>query len=95
MTGPSPEFDLPFETKCYVCTHVLNRSRPVLYVSRPDGDWCMLCGAEHPEDANAYRVVGIGHVLDEDPAIAEVLDLAPNQEAERAAVREVWVRSSF
>lgn len=87
--------EIPYETKTYVCTHVLDRSRPVLYVTRPDGDWCALCGDEHPDDASAYRVVGIGHVLDYDPSVAEVLDLRPNQEAEREAVGEPWARSDF
>lgn len=95
VTQPSIERDLPYETKCFVCIHVFDRSRPVLYVTRPDGDWCALCGAEHPEDANAYRVVGIGHVIDDDPGLSEILDLAPNQEAERSTVGDPWVRSSF
>ena len=83
------------ETKSYVCIHVFDRSRPVLYVTRPDGDWCALCGDDHPDDANSYRVVGIGHVIDFDPKVAEVLDPGPFQEAERVAVGEPWTRSEF
>jgi len=76
-----------------VCIHVFSRTRPVLYVTRPEGDWCALCGDEHPQDASSYRVVGIGHVISHDPTVAELLDLEPNQEAERAAVGEPWTRS--
>lgn len=83
------------ERKCYVCTHAFQRLRPVLYVTRPDGDWCFLCGDEHPDQAAFYRVVGMGHVLTEDPALAEVFDLAPSEEAERASVTSVWKRSQF
>ena len=95
VTSQTMPSEIPCETKTYVCAHVFDRSKPVLYVTRPDGDWCALCGDEHPDDASAYRVVGIGDVFDYDPSVAEVLDLRPNQEAERDAVGEPWVRSDF
>jgi len=40
------------EIKTYVCLHVFDGVRPVFYVTRPDGDWCALCGADHPDDAS-------------------------------------------
>lgn len=86
---------LPFETKSYVCIHVFDGSMPVLYVTRPEGDWCALCGDDHPDDASYYRVVGLGHVVQQDPTVAEVLDLEANEEAEREAVGSPWVRSGF
>ncbi|MGY3379464.1 hypothetical protein ACVWYS_001421 [Arthrobacter sp. TE12231] len=95
VTIPTSQPQLPYETKSYVCIHVFDRIRPVLYVTRPDSDWCALCGGDHPDDASSYRVVGIGHVVDYDPSVAEVLDLRPNQEAEREAVGEPWRRSDF
>lgn len=79
--------------KSYVCTHVFAESRPVLLVSRPDGDWCFLCGAEHPEDASAYRVVGVGHVFEKDPTLQPLEDLAPDWEAEREGVGKPWIRT--
>ncbi len=83
-------------TKTYVCTHVFDAQRPVLYVTRPDGDWCFLCGGDdHPDDAAAFRVVGLGHVVERDPSLGEILDLAPNEEAERATLSATWVRSRF
>lgn len=87
--------NLPYETKAYVCTHVFDRSRPVLYVTRPDGDWCLLCGAAHPEEGSEYRVVGLGHIVDQDASLAEVLDLKVNEEAERGAMELTWTRSRF
>lgn len=86
---------LPCETKSYVCIHVFDGTRPVLYVTRPEGDWCALCGDDHPDEASSYRVVGLGHVVDRDPTVGEVLDLSPNEEAERSSVGAPWVRSSF
>ena len=52
---------IDFHQKAYVCIEVFRGERPVLLVSREDGDWCFLCGADHPDDASFYRVAGIGH----------------------------------
>lgn len=95
VSGPASR-QLDDHTKTYVCTHVFEAERPVLYVTRPDGDWCFLCGADdHPDDAVAFRVVGLGHVVERDASLGEVLDLAPNEEAERATASATWVRSRF
>lgn len=81
--------------KAYVCLHVFEGQRDVLLVSRPDGDWCLLCGGDHPDDPSSYRVVGIGHFLDADQSLREVLDLDVDEEAERARVGGPWERSYF
>ncbi len=81
--------------KAYVCNHVFDQTRPILLVSRPDDDWCFLCGDSHPDDASAYKVVGIGHVFDQDPSLRAVEDLSPNWEAERTALGQPWIRTSL
>lgn len=58
--------------------------------SSADGDWCLLCGDEHKDDPSAYRVVGIGHILERDPTINALLDLPPEWEAERNAEGDDW-----
>lgn len=95
MVTPQLRLGLPYETKAYVCVHVFEKTLPVLYVTRPDGDWCALCGGDHPDDASAYRVVGLGHVVEGDETLSEVLDLAPNEEAERVSVGTPWTRAQF
>lgn len=35
--------------KAYVYPHVFDDSIPVLLVSRPEGDWCFLCGVVHSD----------------------------------------------
>lgn len=82
-------------TKAYVCVHVFERSRPVLYVTRPDGDWCMLCGEIQPDNSDEYRVVGLGHLIDMDSSLTEVMDLLAQEEAERSQVGGSWERSTF
>ena len=84
---------LPYETKSYVCVEVFDGSKPVLYVTRPDGSWCLLCGGDHPDDASEYRVVGLGHLVENDLSLHDVLDLEPDQEAERLSLGSPWARS--
>ena len=79
--------------KAYVCIHVFEETAPVLLVSRPEGDWCFLCGEVHGDDAADYRVVGIGHVFDKDPTLADVKDLESDSEAERDSVGGTWLRT--
>ncbi len=81
---------LNYHQKAYVCIHVFAEERPVLLVSRPDGDWCLLCGDEHVEDASEYRVVGLGHMVDQDASIEAALDLEFGWEAERSAGDHPW-----
>lgn len=84
----------PSYQKSYVCTHVFEGSRPVLLVSRPDGDWCFLCGGnDHENSADSYRVVGLGHVLNRDRGLVDQLDLGPGWEAERADASSAWLRA--
>ena len=78
--------------KAYVCVHVFHSSRPVLLVSRSGGDWSFLCGAGHEDTAENYRVVGRGHILDQDSTLSELADLAPHWEAERTSIGSAWVR---
>ena len=88
--------------RCFVCSHVFDGSRPVLYVSRKydetdpadSPDWCFLCGGEdHEQSADSFSAVGMGHVVGGDPTLEGVLDLGPNGEAERTEVGGAWVRT--
>ncbi len=79
--------------KSYICVCVFRQEKPVLLVDRSDGEWCFLCGGPHPDDATYHRVVGIGHLIDRDPSLREVLDLPADWEAERSAAGQPWIRS--
>lgn len=96
VSSTSDGRDIDHHQKSYICSHAFTSERHILYVTRPDGDWCFMCGdVDHPADASALRVVGLGHVLGHDPSLAEVLDLEPNEEAERATLTGEWTRSRF
>lgn len=62
-------------------------------VSRQDGDWCFVCGEDHEDNASNYRVVGIGHVLEDDPSLRSLLDLQPDWDAERKDLGSQWIRT--
>ena len=83
---------LSHHTKAYICSHVFDASRPVLLVSREDGDWSLMCGDGHDFDRDLPKVVGIGHLLERDPSLNDVVDLPAGFEAERPAVGEPWER---
>jgi hypothetical protein len=89
-----PSKDAPeAHTKSYWCHHVATGVRPILLVSRPDGDWCVLCGKDdHSQSSDGFHVIGLGHASERDATIEQVLDLLPNEEAERDAPDQPWTR---
>jgi hypothetical protein len=88
-------FPADSHAKAYVCNHVFEGSRPILLVSRVEGDWCFLCGDYHEDNASAYKVVGIGHVIDSDGTLLELHDLPADWEAERQNTDSKWTRSLY
>jgi hypothetical protein len=86
-----------YHEAAYACTHVID-GQPVLLVCRdaePDDEWQLLCGGEGHDDPEVIRVVGIGHLIDADETLREVLDLKPYQEAERETVNGAWTRRAY
>lgn len=83
------------DSASYVCSHVLDRSRPVLLVIREcDGDWIAACGGEdHEQSTDSWFVVGWDHVLKWDPAVGGIEALERGEEAERSDSTAPWVIS--
>jgi len=79
------------EQPAYVCSHVFDGSKPVLLVSRDDGDWQFLCGGDHPQK-ELPMVVGLNHLFDNDPSLRSIEDLPVDWEAERDTVASTWQR---
>ena len=81
------------DDKCNVCTHVLAAARPVLYACRQDGDLIVACGGDdHDQSTDDWEIVRRGHLLELEPELDAIPDLADNEEARRAAVGEPWTR---
>ena len=76
----------------FICPHIHDASRPILLVGREDGDWMLMCGDAHDFATDPGSVVGIGHLLERDPSLREVMDLPDGYEAERAAAGAPWTR---
>ncbi len=79
------------ERAAFVCRHVLDGSRPVRLVAYEEGDWQFLCGEAH-ESGEGPRVVGLNHLVERDPTLAEILDLQPGWETERLETGGAWIR---
>ena len=76
----------------FVCSHVFENAKPVLYVSKEDGEWQFLCGENHAE-GELPRVVGLGHLLERDSSLFQILDLKDDWDAERRYIGDKWVIS--
>ena len=95
----APYPDPSLET--FVCSHIRDDATAVLVVSRlydeldpEDGpDWMFSCGAG---DHGPHEVVTepLGQVVAGDPSLADILDLQPQETAEREAVGAPWTRAS-
>ncbi len=99
MTVPAPFPDPSLES--FVCRHIRDDEASVLVVSRlydeldPDDgpDWMFSCGAG---DHGPHEVVTapIGDVVAADASLGDILDLQPQETAERAAIGAPWSRVS-
>jgi hypothetical protein len=84
-------FDQPRNCATVFSKSVLNRSRPILLVSHDEDDhgWQFLDGVS--EELEDVALAGLGHVLEIDPAIVQLAELAPGFQAARAGLEEQWI----
>lgn len=79
-------------TRCVQTIEVFERREPVLLVAHdPDDGLWQLIGATDA-DAGSGKVGHLHHAVDEDPTLADVLDLAPGHDASRTHVGGPWTR---
>jgi hypothetical protein len=77
----------------YCCGHVFRHERPVLYISHEDGDWQFLCGGSDHADPNEPYHVSVGALINCDPTLDGISDLAVDWEAERQSTGDLWLRT--
>jgi hypothetical protein len=81
-----------------VCRCVVEEGKPVLFISHAGGDWQMYCHSSNHDFENEEAikrelyVVHVQHLLDRDPTLVEVADLAVDMGAEREALGLAWTR---
>ena len=82
---------IPYHTQSFICGHVLRNESPILWVDRSYGDWVLGCGEEFTEDwENNTYIVGIGHLLERDPSLRDLVFMRTNQYAERDSKESEW-----
>ena len=85
--------DFPFKESpnlaTFTCVHVINKERPILYVSHDlDGDWQFLCGDNHTT-AEA-RIINLEEAFKLDNSISELVNMNRGEIAERENVQSNW-----
>ena len=85
-----PFSDAP-DTAVIVCSHIIDRQAPILFVSHDeeDGMWQFLCGKKHSEDE--ARIVSLKYVYRLEPAIGMLKDLPCGFYAERKSQADKWL----
>jgi hypothetical protein len=92
MSDKSPFADPP-NVATISLRDIMERRRPVLYVSHDAGNgwWQFTDGRDNPNPADGV-VLGLACVLDIDPSVAEVADLPLGWRAWREDVGQPWQR---
>jgi hypothetical protein len=80
---------IDYHTVAFVCSHIFENTKDVLYVCKADGDWQFLCGDNH-DLSEKPRVIGIGHLLERDPTLHKIINLKDDWEAERVDIQSEW-----
>ena len=78
-------------TRAIATRQVLDLDEPVLLVINDDDDelWQLIGASDAGPDG---AILHLHHAVDEDPTLAEVLDLEPGESAERIRVGAPWTR---
>ena len=78
-------------TACIVCKHVLQKEKPILYVSHDeeDGCWQFMCGGEHDFSEDA-RVIALAEAFELDASVLQVADMPCGCAAERESETSDW-----
>jgi hypothetical protein len=89
-----PSCELDPKQLVVVCPHVFKNTKSIKLVVRQEGDWQFLCGGPHNEGEGPH-IVGVGHLLNRDESLAQLMDLPEGWEAERRSIRSKWSRKSM
>lgn len=84
-------FDDAPDTAVITCCHILNREKPILYVSHDadDGMWQFLCGEVHETEDG--RIVSLHKIFDMDNTVGMLHKMPCGYYAERNTVTDEWI----
>lgn len=80
-----------FAESCLACRHVLERTRPVLYVVRDGDNWTFACGSGDHGGIKDWGSVHTRHLLEVDASLKKLADLGPREQTARYDVRSPWL----
>ena len=85
-----PFYDEP-NTATIICSCVINREKPILYVSHDeeDGMWQFLCGKTHEIDEG--KLVSLKSVIDLDNSVGVLKNMPCGYHATRENQEDKWV----
>ncbi len=85
------KFSDPENTACMVCSHVLEKQAPILYVSHDDDDgmWQFLCGAENHETQDA-KIIALVEAVNLDSTINALYEMPLGVGATRESINDDW-----
>jgi hypothetical protein len=79
-----------------VCSHIAENNLPILRAVRDepemdeDSGWQFLCGVSGEEDPEKARVWLVCEVIDNEPSLADYMELPPGTVVTRANSGESW-----
>ncbi len=80
------------KTACFVCEHVLNKTRPILFVSHDleDSSWQFLCGKDDHSEQSA-KIISLKEATELDPSINELYEMPIGVGVERKDIKSKWI----
>jgi len=93
---PFADEQFPDSLGAVVQRTVLDGTEPVRQVFHTaDNSWCVGDGVNDPNEPGAAVVTCIKQFVDQDPSLAELVDLEPGYEAYRAGPDQPWLREPY
>ncbi len=95
MSNNRYKFKEPETTACFVCEHVLNKTRPILLVTHDEDTeyeyWQFLCG-ETDHGNGSIKITSMRKATEIDPTINELHELKLGVSADRKNIAAPWER---
>lgn len=88
---PEYKFKDSKNTACFVCDHVLNRKRDILFVThdKDDSSWQFLCGEDDHAETN-IKIISMEQAIDIDTSINDLFEMPEGVGAEREKIGDKW-----
>jgi hypothetical protein len=85
------KFTEPKDAACFICNHILDGERPILYAShdKDDSSWQFLCGQDD-HTAENIRIIGLGQAAEIDNSLNDLYEMPIGVCAERNKVGDNW-----